>query len=240
MIEKIKNDWEDTKILFRSVPSIVMVVFTLSVIFMNIFANKEMNLPVDWIALDCGFTLSWVAFLCMDMLTKRFGPKASVKITICVAIINFITSGFLAFVAWIPGNWGEYYNLENEVANIALNNTVAGTWYILVGSMIAFTVSGIVNAVLNHIIGSALKKNNFVSYAIRSYASTLIAQFVDNMCFALIISKNFFGWTLTQCVFASFIGCIMELLCEVVFSPIGYAFCKQWEKDNVGEAYINR
>lgn len=239
MIEKIKLDWEDTKRLFRSIPSIVMVVFTLSVIFMNIFANKEMYIPVEWIAVDCGFTLSWLSFLCMDMLTKRFGPKASIKITLCVALINLALSALLAFVAWIPGNWGEFYTYNDQIVNDALNSTIGGTWYILMGSMIAFTVSGIVNALINHFVGKKLTNDNFITYAIRSYASTLIAQFVDNMCFALIVSKNFFGWTFTQCVFCSLIGCIMELLCEVIFSPIGYAFCKQWEKDNVGAEYIN-
>jgi hypothetical protein len=30
----------------------------------------------------------------------------------------------------------------------------------------------------------------------------------------------------------------MELLCEVVFSPVGYKVSKDWEKQKVGEQYI--
>ncbi|MDO5154625.1 MAG: VUT family protein [Eubacteriales bacterium] len=238
LVERIKSDWEDTKKLFRSVPSIVMVLFTLSVIFMNLFANKEIRTGSSYIALDCGFLLSWLVFLCMDMVTKRFGPKAAVKMTVAVALINFAMAGLLAFVAAIPGNWGEYYTYENQIVNDALNSTIGGTWYILLGSMIAFVVSGIVNALVNHGIGKHLKKDNFFAYAIRTYASTMIGQFVDNMCFALIVSRNFFGWTLVQCVVCSLIGAVMELLCEIIFSPIGYSVCKKWEKENVGSEYI--
>lgn len=41
-----------------------------------------------------------------------------------------------------------------------------------------------------------------------------------NLIFALIVSHNFFGWTLTQCIMCAFTGAIVELLCEIVFSPL--------------------
>ena len=63
--------------------------------------------------------------------------------------------------------------------------------------------------------------SNFKSYAFRSYVSTGIGQFCDNLTFALIVSHQFFGWTLVQCVVCAFTGMIVETLCEVIFSYPG-------------------
>lgn len=66
----------------------------------------------------------------------------------------------------------------------------------------------------------------------------MVAQFVDNLIFAFLISYNFFGWSILQCVTCAITGCIAELLCEVVFSPIGFKVCQKWEEDKVGEEYL--
>ena len=111
-------------------------------------------------------------------------------------------------------------------------------FYILFGSTIAFIVSSVINAGLNHGIGKMFKNKDFKEYAARSYISTMIAQFVDNLIFALIVSVTFFGWNIVQVITCSLVGCIVELLCEIIFSPIGYKVCKRWEKENVGAEYL--
>ena len=69
--------------------------------------------------------------------------------------------------------------------------------------------------------------------------SLIIGQFVDNFLFALIVSKVFFGWTLLQCVTCALTGMVMELVCEVIFSPLGYLLVKKMEKNNVGKEYLD-
>ena len=81
-------------------------------------------------------------------------------------------------------------------------------------------------------------RRGFGSYALRSYLSTAIAQFVDNLTFALLVSHIFFGWSLLQCVTCSLTGMLVELLCEVGFSFFGYRICRGWEKKRVGEEYF--
>lgn len=238
MQDLIKREIRDTKQLLRVIPSTVMVFFCLSVILMNLFANKEISLNLSWLALDCGVTLSWLSFLCMDILTKRFGPKAAVKVSMVAIFFNLFVCALFKLVAILPGVWGEFYTFENWAVNEALDNTIGGTWYVLMGSTIALVVSAIVNACLNHGIGLMLHEDGFTTFALRSYISTLVAQFVDNLTFALIVSYHFFGWSLTQCITCSLTGCIVELLCEIVFSPIGYKVSKKWEEEKVGEDYI--
>ena len=83
------------------------------------------------------------------------------------------------------------------------------------------------------------KPNGFKTFAIRSYISTGIGQFVDNFCFALIVSHVFFGWTMLQCITCSLTGMVLELLFEVVFSPLGYKICQKWKAENVGQLYFD-
>lgn len=236
----ITTEVAEYKVLLRSVPSVVMALFVVSVILMNLLANKEIYTGVSWLALDCGLLVSWLSFLSMDMLTKRFGAKASVKLSITASAINLLVCLILFGVSKIPGNWAEYYTYENEIINNSLDATIGGTWYILLGSTIAFLIAAVCNSTINAGIGKLFKDNsNFTAYAVRSYVSTFVGQFVDNLVFSLIVSHVFFGWTLLQCVTSSLTGCIVELICEIVFTPIGYRVSKQWEQLNVGKEYID-
>lgn len=234
----ITQEVNDFRILMRSVPCAVMVFFVMSVVLMNLFANKEL-LNFGWIALDCGFCLSWLSFLCMDMLTKRFGPKAAIQLSLFAVAVNLFASAIFWLISTVPGNWGVFYEYENSIVNSALDSTIGGTWYVVLGSMAAFAVASVVNAITNSAVGKMSKTNSFKTFAIRSYVSTAIGQFVDNLIFALLVSHVFFGWSMFQVITCSIAGALMELLSEVIFSPIGYKVSKKWENDNVGQQYIN-
>ena len=234
----IVNEVKDYKLLLRNAPTVTMIFFVLSVVFMNIFAGKEL-LNINYLALDCGFLLSWMSFLCMDMLTKRYGAKAAIKLSFFAVAVNLICCGIFFVMSKVGNHWSEFYSTGSELSDAALNNTFGGTWYVLVGSMTAFAIAAIVNALINVSIGKLIKRKNFFEYAIRSYVSTAFGQFVDNFVFASLVSVVFFGWTWTQVVFCSLVGAGMELLSEVIFSPIGFKVCKRWEAEKVGNGYID-
>ena len=234
----IVNEVKDYKLLLRNAPTVTMIFFVLSVVFMNIFAGKEL-VNINYLALDCGFLLSWMSFLCMDMLTKRYGAKAAIKLSFFAVAVNLICCGIFFVMSKVGNHWSEFYSTGSELSDAALNNTFGGTWYVLVGSMTAFAIAAIVNAIINVSIGKLMKRKNFFEYAIRSYVSTAFGQFVDNFVFASLVSVVFFGWTWTQVVFCSLVGAGMELLSEVIFSPIGFKVCKRWEAEKVGNQYIN-
>lgn len=228
-------------ILFNAIPGYIVGLFCVSVVGMNLLANKSIGGLPEWLALDCGFLLSWMSFLCMDTITKHFGPKASIYTTIFALLVNLIMVFIFFCASSIPGVWSSYYDFgETEVINEAVNHTFGVTWYILLGSSVAFLVSSIVNSTTNHLIGRRLKEDNFKSFSIRSYISTAIGQFVDNLIFALMVSHIFFGWSLTQCITCAITGMLIELACEVVFSPIGYKIASSWKRNNVGQEYISK
>lgn len=233
----IKREYEDYKILLRNIPSLVVSLFIVSVIVMNLLANKEL-FSTKYLALDCGFTVSWVSFLCMDMICKHFGGKQAAKISLLALFINLMVCLLFKLMSLTPGMWGEFYSTGLTEVNDSLNSTFGGSWYIVLGSSTAMLVSAICNSIINTFIGKRLKKDNFVSFAIRSYISTGIAQFLDNLVFAVMVSYVFFGWTPVQVITCSLTGALAELLFEIVLSPIGYKVTKGWKAEKVGEEYI--
>ena len=226
-------------LLFRSVPSGITAVFVASVIAMNLLANKSVNLPFSWLALDCGILFSWVAFLLMDIVTKRFGVRAANMLSVGALCINLFISLFFVAASYIPGTWSQsYVEGSEEVINTALNGTFSSTWYVILGSSVAFAASSFLNNFLHHFISKRFRKEGFAAFSVSSYVSTFIAQFTDNLIFALMVSLHFFGWSLTQCLTCAVTGAVVELIGEIVFSPVGYKVAKRMEEENVGNAYL--
>ena len=210
--------------LLDTVPPLLLTLMTLSVVGMNLLANKSINTGLDWLALDCGILFSGLAFLSMDILTHCYGPRAATEVSIVALLLNLMMAFFFFVASNIPGVWGESFVDGSEVViNTALDGTFGGTWFIILGSSTAFVVSAIMNNFLNWGIGERLQNDTgFGAFALRSYVSTFVAQFTDNMVFALMVSRVFFGWTMVQCLTCALTGACLELVFEVFFSPIGY------------------
>lgn len=241
MKQKLSDFFRQFRLLLSSVPPVTFSLFLLSLFAMNLLANKSLDLHVGWLALDCGILVSWVAFLTMDVLTKRFGPKAATLISVTAIVINLFACLLFYFAGLIPGTWGAYYDFgEEEAINRALDATFGGTWYVLLGSTLAFTASAVVNNFTNFFIGKAFKKNpdGFVAYACRAYLSTAVGQFTDNLIFAFTVSYVFFGWSVLQCFTCAATGMVAELLMEAAFSPLGFRVCRSWQKRGVGAEYL--
>ena len=214
--------------MLQTVPPLLVSLMILSVVGMNLLANKSINTGVDWLALDCGILFSWLTFLSMDVLTHCYGPRAATSLSVAALGLNLLMAVIFFLASRIPGVWGESFVDGSEaVVNAALDNTFGGTWYVILGSSVAFLSSAVLNNFLHYGIGKLVKgREGFGSFALQSYVSTFLAQFADNLIFALLVSKLFFGWTLLQCFTCALTGACMELLFEVVFSPLGYRIAK--------------
>lgn len=238
-MKKIKSILDDFRLLLKSIPWWITLLFVMSVVFMNLFANKVMFRAGNWLAGDCGVLLSWIPFMAMDIVVKRFGPKAATKMNIFGLLVNLVCVGFFALVAFIPGDGGDYS---------AFNQTFSSSWFIVFGSSFAFVVSGLVNNFSNFSIGKLFKKNpdGKAAFFCRSYVSTFLGQFVDNFLFAFIVFvvfgpifwPGFEPFAIGHCIGTGIIGSLTELLMEVIFSPIGYRVVKKWDREGVGNEYL--
>jgi len=236
--KRITGEIREFKLLLRAIPAATVSLFVVSVICMNLLANKTL-LQLDWIALDGGILISWLSFMCMDIITKHFGPKASNSVTVLAVMINLLTCLIFFVAGAIPSNAGDYS---------AFDGIFGGTWFILLGSTVAFLASAVINNTLNWAIGKSIRRrpDGKLAYALRTYISTFIGQFLDNFIFSVIVFVIFapifwdgFCWTVLQCFTCALTGAVAELIMEIAFSPIGYRISKRWQSENVGAEYFN-
>lgn len=235
----IYKEIKEISFTLRSIPSSIVTLFVVSVVCMNLLANKTI-FQNYFIALDGGIVISWLSFMCMDIITKYFGPRAANRIAVFGVIVNLFTCLIFYLVSIIPSNVGDY---------TSFNELIGGTWFIIFGSTIAFLISAIANNIINWFISMRFKKDpdGKVAYFMSTYVSTFIGQFLDNLIFSIIVFNwlapifwDGFHWTILQCVICALTGAILELIIEIIFSPIGYAMIKTWRKDSVGIEYLKK
>ena len=235
-------DIKDWKMLLRSVPGLVTTLFVVSVVIMNFAAAKTVVMTnPSWLGITGGVLLSWIPFLVMDIVVKTYGSKAATKMNILGLSMNLLVVGFMHLITLfqVGGDPSTY---------AAFNATFSQTWQILLASSIAFLVSGIVNNILNAAIGKLFRKNpdGKAAYVTRTYVSTAVGQFIDNFIFTGLAFLVFFqlsigtslGWTIWTVLGTAVFGAAMELLMEVIFSPLGYKMCKKWREEGVGKDYL--
>lgn len=239
MKNRFMREWTECRVLLKSIPAVVVTLFVVSVISMNLLANKTL-FQNSWIALDGGILISWLSFMCMDIITKHFGPKASNTVSVLAAAINLLTCAIFFIASAIPSNAGDYS---------AFDGIFSGTWFILMGSTVAFLSSAVINNMLNWIIGKQFQNNpdSKTAYAMRTYISTFIGQFLDNLIFSVIVFVicapvfwDGFHWTYLQCVMCALTGAVAELVMEIAFSPFGYRITQKWRKENIGREYLQQ
>ena len=236
MRSHLKRFLSDMSLLLRSIPSPVVTLFVLSVVLMNLLANKTIY-QKGFFAVDGGIVVSWLSFMCMDIITKHYGPRAATRVSVFALAVNLLAVAIFAIVSLIP----------TETDYSAFNGIFGGSWFIVLSSSLAFIASALVNNSLNAAVGRWFRANpdGRAAYYTRSYVSTFIGQFIDNMVFASLVFMLFapiywdgFCWTLPQCVTCSLIGAFLELFMEVLFSPIGYRVTRRWRSQGVGSAYL--
>lgn len=238
VISFIKQERRENSLLLKSIPATVVSLFVVSVICMNLLANKTL-VQTSWIALDGGILISWLSFMCMDMITKHFGPKASNRISVLAVGVNLLTCLIFFVASAIPSTADDYS---------AFDGIFGGTWFILLSSTVAFLISALINNSLNWAVGRAFRKNSEgkAAYAARTYISTFMGQFCDNFIFSVMVFMLFapiywdgFSWTLLQCTMCALTGAVAELIMEILFSPIGYRITQKWKAESVGKAYLD-
>ena len=229
---------------FKKVPSWLVALSVVTTVLMNLLANKSL-IATDWWTGDCGVIVSWVMFLVMDIVTQRYGGKASFAVTMFDVAVALLMGGLMAGVAAVPESSisGWFYGPE---ASQALNNVIGNNYLVLLVSLFAFICASCVDILMNVTIGKAFQKTKtfandtnkrgakgFFIYFCRAYASTFVSQFVDNFVFASIAVPLLFKYpcNIWSLAVGAFLGAITELVIELIFAPIGYAAICKKEKE---------
>ena len=222
--------------LIRSIPGTALALFVLSVITMNFLARITL-LSLPWLAINAGILVSWLSFLWMDVVVKHFGARAANLLSLVAITANLLCSLVCVVISRV---W--HYP--------ALDMIVGGQWSILLASTIAYVVSALTNNYTNVSIGRRFRRNpdGAAAYAARSFVSTFLSQIVDNFLFVYLAFVVFpllpgalpVRWTVEQCIGCSVACAGLELLTEMIFSPIGFRVLRQWREQDVGREYRQR
>lgn len=223
-------------LLIKSLPKNAVILFISAVVLMNLLSRITLvSLPL--FALNAGILVSWISFLILDIIVKHYGALAANILSLTAISVNLICT----FVCVLLGRMFDYPLLDS---------VVGGQWSILLASTTAFIVSSLTNNYTNIKIGRNFTENpdSKRAFAARSFISTLLSQIVDNFIFVflafvvlpLIPSAFQVRWTISQCLGCSVICAFIEMLTEVIFSPIGYNLLKKWKEQNVGYEYLNK
>ena len=201
------------------------------------FLSRITLVSLPWLALNAGILVSWVAFLFMDVITKHYGAWAGNLLSILAVCANLLCC-LVCFV--ISQIW----------RHPSLDMILGGQWSILLASTIAYVISALTNNYTNIFIGRRFTANpdGRLAFAVRSFVSTFLSQILDNFLFvflAFVVLCRIPGafpvqWTVPQCVGASVLCAVFELLTEAVFAPLGYHISRRWKQQGVGEEYLSR
>jgi len=249
---KIKNFIKQSVADFKKVPSWLVGLSVVTVVLMNILANKGLFASGN-LALDSGFLISWVMFLVMDIVTQRYGGKASFAVTVFDVGVALFMALLMFGIAQIPETATSGWMLGEEASN-ALNNVIGNSILVVLVSLLAFVVASIIDIISNVTVGKWLGKSKtfkgedkkrtvkgFFVYFTRAYSSTFLSQLADNIVFQLIAYNFLFNWFYdpdfvgnapgamlgnSQAQLAlltgALVGAVAELIMELAFAPIGY------------------
>lgn len=222
--------------LLRNVPKAATLIFVLAVVLMNYLARYSL-VSLPWLALNAGIFVSWLSFLILDVFVKNFGVKAANILSMLAMAVNL----FCTLICVIIGRIWDYPQLDS---------LVGGQWSILLASTVAYVISALTNNYTNIFIGKRFTKDpdGKTAFAVRSFVSTFLSQVLDNFIFvflAFVVLPYIPGafqvrWTVLQCVGCSAVCAVIELLSEMIFSPIGFILGKRWKKKGVGKEYLEK
>lgn len=224
-LNKIKKEIKEFVPNIRSLPTILVVLYCVTIVVMNLLANKTI-FQNDLIAIDGGVVITWLVIVIADLVVLTKGPKNAIRLAIFGIFVNLIVSLIFFLVSLIPSssNFDEF------------KRVLGGNWFILLSSTVAFLCSSSLNAIINFSIGKAFKNNSDskVAYCLRCYVSTVISAFIDNLIFSCLcymlfapIFWNGFSWTFIQCLMCALVYAGIELVIETLVTPFTYHIFKR-------------
>ena len=178
--------------------------------------------------LTCGVLLWPLEFVITDIVNEYYGPKAVRRISFTAVIL--IAYAFLMYFLAIripPSDVWLGSSSKQGVANIQTSfSAIFGqNNRIIIGSIVAFLVSQIVDVTVFHKIK---KMTGDKHLWLRATGSTLVSQIVDSYIVLFIAFSGIFSWQLILAV--GLMNYIYKFTMAIVLTPLIYLVEKRIEK----------
>lgn len=170
--------------------------------------------------LTCGVLLWPLEFVMTDIVNEYYGPRAVRRISYTAVILiayaflmYFIAIGVPAADFWLP------INVKNGIPNMqdAFSGIFGQGMRIIVGSIVAFLVSQIVDVTVFHRIKRATGEKHVW---LRATGSTLVSQIVDSYIVLFIAFAGVFTWQ--QILAFGIMNYIYKATMAIILTPVIY------------------
>jgi len=178
--------------------------------------------------LTCGVLLWPLEFVITDIVNEFFGPKAVRRISFTAVIL--ISYAFLMYFLAIyipPADVWIASSSKQGVDNIqtAFSAIFGQNMRIIIGSLIAFLVSQIVDVTIFHQIK---KRTGNKHLWLRATGSTLVSQLVDSYIVLFIAFSSYFTWQ--QILAIGMMNYFYKFTVAIILTPLIYFIEKRIEK----------
>ncbi len=178
--------------------------------------------------LTCGVILWPLEFVITDIINEYYGPRAVRRISLtAVLLIAYAFLMYFLAIALPPAKVWLDSSKAQGVENIQTSfNAVFGqNMRIIVGSIVAFLVSQVVDVTVFHKIKKVTGDKHLW---LRATGSTLVSQLVDSYIVLFIAFSGIFDWQLILAV--GIMNYLYKFFMALVLTPVIYWVEKRIEK----------
>jgi hypothetical protein len=172
------------------------------------------------ISLTCGVLLWPLEFIMTDIVNEYYGPKAVRRISFtAIALISY---AFLMFYMAIHVPSADFWIGSNSTQGVpnmqdAFNGVFGQGMRIIIGSLVAFFVSQLVDVTVFHKIKKVTGEGKVW---LRATGSTLVSQLVDSYVVLFIAFAGKFTWQ--QILAIGIVNYIYKAIMAIVLTPVIY------------------
>lgn len=177
--------------------------------------------------LTCGVILWPLEFVITDIINEYYGPRAVRRISVtAVALIAYAFLMYFIAIALPPAKVWLASSHQQGVENIQTSfNAIFGqNMRIIVGSIVAFLVSQVVDVTVFHKIKKATGNKHLW---LRATGSTLVSQLVDSYIVLFIAFSGIFSWQLILAV--GIMNYFYKFFMAIILTPVIYFIEKRIE-----------
>ena len=178
--------------------------------------------------LTCGVLLWPLEFVMTDIVNEYYGPKAVRRISYtAVALISYAYIMFFMAMKTAPAGFWVVSNKTNGVPDMqaAFSGVFGQGMRIIIGSLVAFLVSQIVDVTIFHKIKKLTGEKHVW---LRATGSTIVSQLVDSYIVLFIAFAGKLTWQ--QILAIGIMNYTYKFIMAVVLTPLIYIIEKAIEK----------
>lgn len=173
--------------------------------------------------LTCGVLLWPLEFVMTDIVNEYYGPKAVRRISyIAVGLISYAFVMFYMAIA-IPAEQSFWVGSQKEAGipdmQLAFSSIFGQGMWIIVGSLIAFLVSQVLDVWVFHKIKKATGQKKVW---LRATGSTLVSQFIDSFIVLFIAFHIGRDWSMQRVLAIGLVNYSYKAMMALVLTPVLY------------------